>query len=63
MNKADILVLIISSFVLHAFMTGNADILRLLLQHRLEEEDEDFDDEDDQEENNTRYNSTNLLQF
>jgi len=43
-----------------AFMTGNADILRLLLQHRLEEEDEDFDDEDDQEENNTRFDLTNV---
>ena len=28
-------------------MTGNADILRLLLQHRLEEEDEDFDELED----------------
>jgi hypothetical protein len=38
-------------------MTGNAEILRLLLQHRLDDdEDDDFDDdEDDAEENDTRY--------
>ena len=41
-----------------AFMTGNAEILRLLLQHRLDEEDEEFEEDEDgneDEENNTRY--------
>ena len=39
-------------------MTGNADILRLLLQHRIDEDDENYDDdddEDDDEEKNTRF--------
>ena len=38
-------------------MTGNAEILRLLLQHRLDEEDEEFEEDEDgneDEENNTR---------
>ncbi len=42
---------------LQAFMTGNADILRLLLQHRLDEEDEEFEEDEEgneDEENNTR---------
>ena len=36
-------------------MTGNVDILRLLLQHRLDEEEEDFEeDEDEEEDTDTR---------
>jgi hypothetical protein len=42
-------------------MTGNADILRLLLQHRLDEEDENFDDEDDDDDKDTRYDSTKFF--
>ena len=41
-----------------AFMTGNAEILRLLLQHRIDEDDENFDDDDDDDDDddkNTRY--------
>ncbi len=44
-------------------MTGNADILRLLLQHRLDEEDENFDDEDDDDDKDTRCDSTKFLQL
>ena len=35
-------------------MTGNAEILRLLLQHRLDDEEDESDDDDHEEENNTR---------
>ncbi len=44
-------------------MTGNADILRLLLQHRLDEEDENFDDDDDDDDKDTRCDSTKFLQL
>lgn len=35
-------------------MTGNAEILRLLLQHRLDDEEDESDEDDHDEENDTR---------
>ncbi len=40
-------------------MTGNAEILRLLLQHRLDDEDDESDEDDHDEENNTRLDKFN----
>jgi hypothetical protein len=43
-------------------MTGNSDILRLLLQHRLDDEDGQEVESDDDGENQTDINNASLLE-